>query len=100
MTSFKKIGFTTARVVYRKKSQPGFYEIKTDCNLGCKCESELSKAGTPDVKMAQNHLLCFNDTLLLGLSGKECGGRVLENGPDRWVFEIDAEISEAKSKSF
>ena len=93
---FETIGFTTVRVEFHAKHESGCYTIKRNCNMGCQCESSLSKARQPSLERATNDVLCYNDALHQGVSGKDCLGRVIQDGPDVWVYEIDANVVTVK----
>lgn len=96
---FEIIGFTTAKVEFHAEQEPDRYTIKRDCNMGCRCEASLSQAGRPSLEKAINDVLCCYDARHRGVSGKGCTGRVIQDGPDVWVYEIDANVLAPKGVS-
>jgi hypothetical protein len=94
---FEDIGFTKVRIEFHKKQEPGCYKIKRNCLMGCECGANLSKSGKPNLQLAIDDILCFNDAKHIGISGRGCSGRTIEDGPEKWVFEIDARICQAVS---
>lgn len=95
-SEFETIGFTTAKVEFHAEQELGCYTIKRDCNMGCQCEASLSKARRPSLEKAINDVLCYNGVQRQGVSGNGCTGRVIQEGPNVWVYEIDANVLAAK----
>ena len=93
--TFVEIGIQKVRMVYIPIGEPGSFNLHQDCGLGCKCESLIFKC-TPNIESAGWMILCFNDAKGQGISGKGCKGKAISEGPDTWIYEIDAKLKEQR----
>jgi hypothetical protein len=91
--ALNEIGIVKVRMVFHAEKEPGTFRLNQDCGRGCKCESKVSRF-SPSIDAAACLILCFNDTTQQGVSGRGCTGKALCEGPDTWVYDIDAKLSE------
>lgn len=104
-----KTTFVTVRqLTVRRDYQRGTYEkldgskepcftLSRNCGLGCTCTaSTWFRNGNPSVESAENKTLCFNDRTKQGISEIKGTGRAIEEGPDKWIYEVQAELVEAR----
>lgn len=98
-----------ATLTVRREFRPGIYEysdgtkapsleLKRDCGLGCTCEAVITKA-TPGPDLAEKKCLCFNDLKKQGVSEVKGTARALKEGPDEWIYEVQAKIVEARQNA-
>lgn len=101
---FIEVGTVVVRREYRRGVCEGLggekascIEVVRDCGMGCKCEAYYpSRTAAPTLQLAIDDVLCFNDSTNQGISGRGCSGRVIQDGPDVWIFEIDAKLKEGR----
>ena len=89
--AFVEIGIIKVRIGFRPADEPGIFHVDQDCDRGCKCQSRVSKC-TPSVESAASMILCFNDSTKQGITGKDCTGKAIQDGPDAWIYEVDAKL--------
>ena len=89
--NIKKTGSATVRVEYHKMINDGEYKKITYCHPECSCYARCYKYPTPTLQLAGRDVLCFPGEMLM-LSGTDCGGRIVLDGPEVWIFEVEAGI--------
>lgn len=104
---FVEIGTATVRLEYRRGIYSGLngekfdcIKVDRDCGFGCTCGADLlGRTEPPNLQLAIDDVLCFNDKKKQGISGRGCSGRVIQDGPEKWIYEVDAKLKEAKSST-
>ena len=85
-------GHTSSTLTYTKAGD--HLELKRDCGMGCFCEAEIFKPKIPvTLEDARNDILCFNDFTSEGISGNGCEGQTIQDGPNVWIFKVNAKLS-------
>lgn len=94
--NIKKTGSITVRVEYHKMINDGEYKKITYCKPECSCYERCYKHPTPTLRLAGRDILCFPDEGLM-LSGTDCEGCIVLDGPEVWIFEVEAWIFQKTS---
>lgn len=97
-----------ATLTVRREFRPGTYkklsgeiepcfDLHRDCGLGCTCSASVwFRDGAPTIEAAENKCLCFNDRNKQGVSEVKGTGRAIKEGPDEWIYEVQAKLTEAR----
>lgn len=73
------------------------FDLHRDCGLGCTCGASIwFRDGKPTVDAAESKCLCFNDRKKQGVSEIKGTGRAIKEGPDEWIYEVQAKLVEAR----
>lgn len=112
MTSTSTIEWVdVATMTVRREFRPGTYkrlsgelepcfDLHRDCGLGCTCDAQIwFRDGKPTVASAEEKCLCFNDHKKQGVSEIKGTGRALKEGPDEWIYEVQAKLVEARQNT-
>lgn len=70
--------------------------VDRDCGIGCSCGADILGEVSPGVALAEQKTLCFNDQKRQGISEVPGSGRAIKEGPDEWVYEVQAKLVEAR----
>lgn len=73
------------------------FNLLRDCGIGCTCEaSTWFRDGVPTIDAAESKCLCFNDRKKQGISEIKGTGRAIKEGPDEWIYEVQAKLVEVR----
>lgn len=70
-------------------------DLRRDCGIGCECSAQILKA-VPGPELAEQKCLCFNDLTKQGISEVKGTAKAIEEGPDEWIYEVQAKLVEAR----
>lgn len=70
-------------------------ELRRDCGIGCTCEEVITKA-IPGQALAEAKCLCFNDLKKQGVSEVKGTAKAIKEGPNEWIYEVQAKLVEAR----
>ena len=108
MSQLKMQFIEIATLTVRREYRPGTPEIMNgveepcfdlhrDCGIGCTCDaSAWFRDGRPNIARAERKTLCFNDIKKQGISEIDGTGRAIKEGPDEWIYEVQASLIEAR----
>ncbi|MFA9217412.1 MAG: hypothetical protein ACEQSK_09925 [Sphingomonadaceae bacterium] len=96
-----------ATINVRREYRPGTYrfmsgeevpclDLHRNCGLGCQCDAQIIKARQPSVDQAEEKCLCYNSMKRQGVSEIKGSGRAIKEGPDEWIYEVVANLVEAR----
>lgn len=73
-------------------------DLRRDCWLGCECSAQILNA-VPGPELAEQKCLCFNDRTKQGISEVKGTAKAIKEGPDEWIYEVQAKLVEARQNT-
>lgn len=71
-------------------------DLIRNCGIGCECSAQILTA-VPGIELAEEKCLCFNDRTKRGISEVKGTAKAIKEGPDEWIYEVQAKLVEAKA---
>lgn len=90
--------FRAGEMLFLSGEKAPCLDIRRDCGLGCECSAQVLKA-VPGPELAEQKCFCFNDRTKQGVSEVKGTARVIKEGPDEWIYEVQAKLVEARQNA-